>query len=72
MKPNSYTIEADGRSYMVVNSTTARVIATDLSRKAANELCLNLLSGYYSEDRAVILYAARKQAAFHNAAGHYL
>lgn len=70
-KPN-YNIQSDGHAYMVVNSTTARVIAQDLTARNARELRDELQSGRMTEDRAVILYAARKQAAFHNAAGHYV
>lgn len=72
MSPNSYAIQSDGKGYMVVNSTTALVIATDLSLKAARDLLADLQSGTMTESRAIILYKARKQAAFANAAGRYV
>lgn len=72
MSHNSYTIQSDGKGYMVANTATARVIASDLSLKAARELCDDLNTGRMTEERAVILYAARKQAAFTAAAGRYV
>lgn len=67
-----YRVLADDKLFMVVNEETAVVIADRLTRKAATDLTAELEDGSVSEHRARAVYAARKQAAFANAAGRAL